>query len=470
MFTETVQSKAIQKRMNSMLGHLNFGRFRDGYLLTGDSGCWHFLKEDQFNDFIKESMPAESEIYKELEADHFCFHGSKESFIRESLDEVRSCNNYLFAVTNECNNRCIYCQANGCGNLSRMDEKVADAALTQISNSPAKNITIEFQGGEPLMNFPIIRYIVLNASRILPEKNINFALVSNLSLITDEIAIFLKDNNVSISTSLDGDRDLHNMNRPAANNTSSFDNMLLGKRILEKYGVKSGAIQTTTSYALKCPESIVQTYAELGYHLIFLRPLTRLGAAARHWDEIGYTPSEYLAFYQKALKEIIRMNQKGFHLVEYHAALFLSKILGRKAVNYMELRSPCGAGLGQVAITSNGNVYTCDEGRMIAETGDEAFLIGNVLKDPYDKWISSSCCKAVCSASLLETIPGCCDCVFKPYCGVCPVVNYAINGSITHVSRDRCEIYKGILSILFNLLIEGDEQILNLFSSWCDQV
>ena len=273
-----------------------------------------------------------------------------------------------------------------------------------------------------------------------------------------------------LSTSLDGDRQLHNSNRPAADNTSSFDNMLAGKAKLESLGMKTSAIQTTTAQALECPKKIVRTYASLGYSQIFLRPLTKLGSAARRWEEIGYTPAQYIAFYQEALKEIIHINHDGIPMCEYHAALFLSKIMRGHAVNYMELRSPCGAGLGQIAITANGNVYTCDEGRMIAETGDEAFLIGNVFRNGYDDWISSSCCKAICSASLLETLPGCCDCIYKPFCGVCPVVNYAINGNITRVSKDRCAIYKGILETLFNYLIDNDEEIINLFHSWSESV
>ena len=461
-----------------MKGHFYFGKFRDGMLLTGDTGCWRFLTKDQFAAFMNDAIPVDSSEYQALEAEHFCYHGSQEAFIQDSLEEIRSGNSYLFeatslfiiAVTNECNNRCVYCQANGCGALSRMTEEVAEMALHRIGGTPAKSITIEFQGGEPLMNFPAIRFIVENAKKIIPEKEIQFSLVSNLSLMTDEIAGFLKEHHVSISTSLDGDRTLHNLNRPAANHTSSFDNMLAGKHILEQIGLITGAIQTTTAQALDHPEKIVQTYAELGYYMIFLRPLTRLGSAARCWDEIGYTPQQYLHFYQKALEEIFRLNRKGIPMVEYHAALFLSKIMKGKAMNYMELRSPCGAGLGQVAITANGNVYTCDEGRMIAETGDEAFLIGNVFRDSYDDWMNSSCCKSVCSASLLDTLPGCCDCVYKPYCGVCPVVNYAINGNITQISKDRCAIYKGMLDIIFGYLVDGNEEIYSLFESWSNKV
>ena len=461
-----------------MLGHFYYGSFRDGILLTRDTGCWQYLTKEQFNAFVKDELPKDLPVYQALTENRFCFDGSEEAYIRDCVDETRSGSSYLMeptslfiiAVTNECNNRCVYCQANGCGALKRMTEDVAEMALRRIAGTPAHGITIEFQGGEPLMNFPIIKYIVLNAERLLPGKEVQFTLVSNLSLMTDEIAYFLQDHKVSVSTSLDGDRELHDWNRPAADRTSSFDNMLAGKKRLEKLGMRTGAIQTTTAKALDHPEKILRTYADLGYNQIFLRPLTRLGSAARRWNEIGYTPSQFLEFYRKALEEIIRMNREDIPMIEYHAALLLSKIMNSKAVNYMELRSPCGAGLGQVAITANGNVYTCDEGRMIAETGDDAFLIGNVFTDSYDDWINSSCCKAVCSASLMETLPGCCDCVYKPYCGVCPVVNYAINGNITRISKDRCNVYKGMLDTLFGYLIDGDEEIINLFQNWSESV
>ena len=122
-----------------------------------------------------------------------------------------------------------------------------------------------------------------------------------------------------------------------------------------------------------------------------------------------------------------------------------------------------------MAITANGNVYTCDEGRMVAETGDESFRIGNVFNDNYDQWIGSSNCKAVCAASLLDTLPGCCDCVYKPYCGVCPVINYALNGNIVQKSWDRCKIYKGILDLLFEYIYNVDTEIMSIFEEWSEQ-
>lgn len=461
-----------------MLGPFYFSAFRDKMLITNDSGNHMLLSQEDFSNLIKGEPVSTPEIQQELQRRLFCSDESVEGYVRYCENEVREGNRYLFestnlfifAITNECNNRCTYCQANGTRALNRMSTGVAEQALRRIAECPAKNITIEFQGGEPLMNFSVIKYIVNRAPEILSDKEVGFTLVTNLSLITAEMAQFIKDNHISVSTSMDGPADLHDKNRPTTNGSSSFAAMQKGKELLIEHGISAGAIQTTTKASLAYPKEIVKSYIENGFSQIFLRPLTRLGAAAKCWDQIGYKPEDFLQFYREALEEIIEYNKQGIPIVEYHAALFLSKILQGRAVNYMELRSPCGAAIGQMAITASGNVYTCDEGRMIAESGDEAFLLGNVFDSSYNDWINSSCCKAICSASLLETLPGCCDCVYKPYCGVCPVINYAINGSITRVSKDRCKVYKGILDIVFEYIYLYDDEIMEIFSEWSEQV
>ena len=457
-----------------ILGNFNFVKKDDYVLLTNDTGAFCFLKPEDLQAIIHGQKLNDSEKWNELCEKHFCSDDSEESFIRNNENAIRDANSYLFdstslfifAITNECNNRCVYCQANGEKKSCHMQEDVAEKALEQIARTPAANITIEFQGGEPLINFPIIRFIITRSKELLPKKNIQFTIVSNLSLLTPEMAAFFKENSVAVSTSLDGPEMLHDLNRPSANGISSFKDMLKGKAILDQMGIIPGVIETTTAYSLRFPEEIVDTYVQNGFKQLFIRPLTKLGSAKKSWDTIGYTPEQFLAFYKKALERIIWYNSEGVHLTEYHAALFLAKILNGTSVNYMELRSPCGAGLGQIAITANGNVYTCDEGRMMAEMGDEAFRIGNVFENGYNDWIESSCCKAICSASLLDTLPGCCDCVYKPYCGVCPVINYAINGNITNISKDRCKIYKGILDLLFEYIKMGNSEIMNIFGEW----
>ena len=446
-------------------------------LLTNDSGHYAFLSQNEFQMLINEDDKLNADLRESLEEDGFCCSDSIEGYIRRNKDTLRNANSYLLsatslfilAVTNACNYRCVYCQANGMNKANQMSKEVAEQALQRIKDSPSSDITIEFQGGEPLLNYDVIQYAVKRGQELLQNKKVQYTVVSNLSLLSEDMAMFFKENNVAVSTSIDGPAVLHNYNRPEANGRGSYEDTLRGIELLRSKGMRPGAIQTTTSKSLDYAAKIVDEYVRLGFRQIFLRPLTRLGAAARCWDQIGYNAENFLDFYRTALNRIIEYNLDGIPVKEYFASLFLSKIVFGQSVNYMELRSPCGAGIGQVAITANGNVYTCDEGRMMAEMGDEAFCLGNVFHNSYNDWIQSSNCQAICSASLLDTLPGCCDCVYKPYCGVCPVINYAIYGNISHVSAERCKIYKGILDILFEFIIDKDEKIMMIFDEWGKQ-
>ena len=460
-----------------MLSGFQYKPFREEILLTNDFGMYCFLQHPIFDQVIQQKLDSDHPKYQELKEKLFIFDGSREEYIRTAEQYYREFNSFLFeptnllimALTNECNNKCIYCQANGSKHRTAMTKEVADQIIRRVKEMPAKNITFEFQGGEPLLCFDLIQYIILQAEQQIPDKQISFTLVSNLILLTEEMADFFAAHQVSISTSLDGPKTLHDKNRPSFNGESSFDAVIRGKKLLEQRGIFSGAIQTTTAYSLPYPEEIVDLYTELGITQLFFRPLTRLGAAARRWNEIGYSADEYLAFYRKALFRILEKNLNGEKVTDYLLSIFLAKIFLGKSVNYMELRSPCGAAIGQLAFTANGNVYTCDEGRMIAETGDEAFLLGNVFDNGYEDWMNSNCCKAICSASLLDGLPGCHNCVYKPYCGVCPVVNYALNGSITSIVQERCKIYKGILDMLFEYIYDNDLSILQIFREWSER-
>lgn len=460
-----------------MIGSFRFAPFREKMLLTNDAGRYAFLTREEFQLFVQDKLARDTGVYRMLEERHFCSDAPSEVYLQQSIGAVRDNRAYLFGgtslfifvLTNRCNNCCVYCQANGCSETADMQSSTACKAVERMRSTPNKRVSIEFQGGEPLLNFPVLKETVRAAKEMLTDKYVEFSLVSNLALMTDEIADYIAENHVSVSTSLDGPRPLHDRNRPYVNGGGSYEHMLRGIKMLRKRGVHVGAIETTTRYSLPFASEIIRTYLQLGFDTLFLRPLTRLGAASRRWEEIGYSPEEFLKFYREGMQEILTLNQSGIWVSECHASIFLKKLLEGYSVNYMELRSPCGAVIGQMAFTATGDVYTCDEGRMLAEMGDSSFKIGNVFDNGYDDWVSGSVCRAVCTASLLETLPGCCDCVYQPYCGVCPVVNYAQEGSMTstYPGNDRCRIYRGMLDTLMGYLIEEKEDVLCIFKSWC---
>jgi radical SAM protein with 4Fe4S-binding SPASM domain len=195
--------------------------------------------------------------------------------------------------------------------------------------------------------------------------------------------------------------------------------------------------------------------------------LTPLGKASKNWQTIGYSPEDFLEFYRQILDALIDLNLKNINIRESTASMLLQRISG-ESINYMELRSPCGAGIGQIAYYADGRIFTCDEGRMLAEMGDDSFQLGNTDTSIYKGLVAHPACKAACQASVLESIPSCCDCVYQPYCGVCPVVNFALQKDIIERSPNgyRCQINKGILDILFEKIRYGRKEEQEVLNSW----
>lgn len=461
-----------------MINYFNFKKVNEQYLLTNDFGRYIFLSPGQFREFLEQGKVTDPVIENRLKKNAFVFESSIESFLNEYSHHMVNAKKYLyqptqlhiFVVTTSCNMRCVYCQAQNGSDIPNefMSKEIARSAVDIALQSPTNNLQFEFQGGEPLLNFEVIRFVVEYSKERAGGKSIRYSIVSNLTLITDEMIEYIEQNEIEISTSLDGPGILHNKNRPYKNGCFSYQDVQDKIKILRGRGINIGAIQTTTRSSLLYPEDIVDEYLRTGFNRILLRPLTPLGCANTSWKEIGYTPEEFLIFYRKAFDYILDLNLKGIYIVEGIAAIFLSKIIEGIAVNYMELRSPCGASIGQIAYYCNGKIYTCDEGRMIAEMGDDSFNIGSVFSSNYSDIVDSKRCKGICSSSILESLPSCCDCVYQPYCGVCPAVNYAIYGDIYEKipNNYRCKIFQGILDIIFERLLEDDYEIRQVFRSW----
>jgi len=464
-----------------MLNHFNFKRIDNStVLLTNDFGKYIFLNNNEFRQVLGKETEIEEGLYARLRETLFIVEAN-DFFSEQVIGTLRDMKSYVFAatslhifvVTNACNLRCLYCQAqsemqhiNGFMTFET-GKKAIDIAL----ESPCENMTFEFQGGEPLANFPVIKQMIEYTEEVKGSKNITFTIVTNLSLLTNEILDFLIVHNVAISTSLDGPRALHDYNRRTLSKKSSYDYVMEGINKIHLRNYPVGAIQTTTKASLSYPKEIVHEYVEHGMNGLFLRPLTPLGFAKADWDNIGYTPDEFIQFYKEAFYEILNINRRGLKFPEQYCTYFLKKILSNYSINYMELRSPCGAAIGQMAYYYDGKIYTCDEARMIAESGDPAFCLGDVFSSHYKDLISSGTCRAVCASSVIETIPSCCDCVYQPYCGVCPVVNYASKGDI--FSREaktyRCRIFEGVQDFLFSLIRENDSKIMSILKSWIEE-
>ncbi len=453
----------------------NFSKIdADQYLITNYAGRYCFLTKEEFHSFCN-GEPLNETIKQLLINNYFYSEADSESYFSEYSEVIRRYRNYLFTgtglhifvLTSSCNLKCLYCQASTLSQGAMMNEATAEKCVDLALKSPNRFLSFEFQGGEPLMNYPVLKHIVQYAEARAGERNISFNLVSNLTLLTDEMIRFIDEHHISVSTSLDGDMLLHNKNRPYPNANSYAMWKEKYELLRDTIGHGIGAIQTTTRFSLKRYKELVDAYIENGFSRIFIRPLTPLGYAASRWDSIGYTADEFVEFYQNAFSYIIEKNKQGIQISEGHAAIFLDKILNHRAGNYTELTSPCGAALGQLAYNYDGRIYTCDEGRMLAEMGDTSFQVGTVDSD-YADLFNSPTCKAMATASCLECIPQCAECVYAPYCGTCPVLTYYENRSIfaSEPNGYKCQVYKGMLDVLFNILCGDDKQAEKIIRGW----
>ena len=371
---------------------------------------------------------------------------------------------HILVLTLKCNHACVYCRATAGagGKHSDMSRATAFKSVDTAFSSPNKKISLEFQGGEALLNWPVLAKTVLYAKKLnlVRGKDLALSVVTNLSLMDEAKFKFLTKEGVSVCTSLDGPAGLHDANRRWAGGSSHAKAVYWLKRFAAAAGgdgradALPSALMTTTRLSLKNPRGIVDEYRRLGLGGIFLRPLSPIGYAAGSWPEIGYGPEEFLGFYRAALDYIMAVNGKGEKFVERNAALLARKILRAEDPNFLDLRSPCGAGIGQLAYNFNGDVYTCDEGRMVAACGDDFFRLGSVRTESFGELMTAPAARVCAMASCLENQPYCARCAFKPFCGVCPVHNYATQGSPWGNIRagSWCALQKGMFKTVFALL------------------
>ena len=134
-------------------------------------------------------------------------------------------------------------------------------------------------------------------------------------------------------------------------------------------------------------------------------------------------------------------------------------MLTDRATGYVDLRSPAGIGLGALVYNYDGRVFASDEGRMLAEMGDDAFELGHVDDASYRSLILSDKLIGLVAGSLTQCAPECMDCVFEPHCGADPVYHHATQHDPAGIKplSEFCARQKGIMRILLELLDRSPE-------------
>lgn len=460
-----------------------FMRFKDEVLLVNEAGDFIFVKNTDFDKFRKFELRTQAEIFFNLKSKHLVTESNLSLPIYQLATKYRTKKSFLndftalhiFILTLRCNQNCRYCQA-GSENETcyehDMDISIAKKCVDYVFKSPSPVIKIEFQGGEPLLNFEVLKFVVKYAKALNKKhkKDLEFVVCTNLIALSDKILKFLKKNKILISTSLDGPRNIHDANRILPNGEGTYEIVLKNiKRAQVTTGAQNvAALMVTTKSNFHNLEKVVDEYIAKGFDSIFFRTLHPFGRAARERNTLGYDIEEFVRNYKKALNYIIEINLSGKYFSEIYATIVLSRILTPFSTGFVDLQSPAGTGIGCAVYSQNGDVFVSDEARMLAKMGDLRFRIGNVKENTYKEIFDGKNLREIISSSCVETLPQCSECAFQMYCGADPVRNYYAQGSLIG-HKPTSEFHERnylIIKHLFELIRQDDPEIMNVFWSW----
>jgi uncharacterized protein len=439
------------------------------------------LARDELRDVVEHRVNSGTPLYDDLKSKHFIYDDDSSIALellglkyRTKLNQVAQFTGlHIFVVTLRCDYSCPYCQ------VSRqtedkaaydMTEETADRALDMVFRSPNHALKIEFQGGEPLLNFPLIKYIVERAEELneVYERDVQYVIATNLSFLDDEVLDFCKAYGVVISTSLDGPADLHNKNRPRPGKNGHAIVVENIKRVQSTLGRgQISALMTTTLDSLSRVREIIDEYVSLGLDEVFLRPLSPYGFAVRTGQIDRYNTEKWVEFFKEGLSYIIDINKNGYPLREIYSTIIMRKMLTPQEPGYVDLRSPAGIGIGAVVYNYDADVYASDEGRMLAEMGESKFCIGNLLSNSYEEIFGNDVLLDAIERSVTVSVPSCSDCAFLPYCGSDPVYHWATQKDVVgnKANSGFCQKNMGIFKHLITLL-EDDEDAAKILRQW----
>lgn len=452
----------------------------DRYVLTNLAGEYLVLTKGDLDLLISKKLPIGTINYNNLIAKNFIYDQSSDVAInlialkfrtkKSFLSEFTSL--HLFVVSLRCDHSCPYCQVSRQNvDTSRFDMTIvtANKGIEFAFKSPSRSLKFEFQGGESLLNFDLIKYIVLTVEErnTIENRDIQFVIATNLVFISDEILSFCNEHKVLISTSLDGPEELHNKNRPRPGKNSHQLTIQGINKVREALGPHSvSALMTTTKASLPRVKDIIDEYVTHGFNSIFLRPLSPYGFAIKTKSYKKYDTQEWLKFYFEGLDYIIEMNKSGHYFAEQYASIILSKMFTPTEPGYVDLQSPAGIGISAIVFNYNGDVYASDEARMLAEMRDDTFKLGNLDKDPYEEIIGSDKLLDVLEQTMSESVPGCSECAFQPYCGSDPVFHHATQNDVVGNKPNSLFCYKNmeIFKHLIRLMEDQDKR--KVLLSW----
>lgn len=354
-------------------------------------------------------------------------------------------------IAHDCNLACRYCFAGEGeyhGHRALMSLEVGKKALDfLVANSGNRvNLEVDFFGGEPLMNWDVVKGIV-EYGRSLEEphnKKFRFTLTTNGVLLNDEIMEFANREMANIVLSIDGRKEIHDKMRPFRGGQGSYDlivpkfQKVAESREQTRYYVRG----TFTHNNLDFSRDVLHL-ADLGFQQISVEPVV-----AKPTDSYALTEEDLpklMEEYDKLAVEMLRRRREGKPFNFFH---FMIDLEGGPCV--AKRLSGCGSGTEYLAVTPWGDLYPCHQ-----FVGDEKFLMGNVEEGVLREDIRDEfkCCNVYAKEK-------CKNCFAKFYCsGGCAANSYNFHGTINDAYDLGCELQRKRVECAIMLKVAEAEQI-----------
>ena len=337
-------------------------------------------------------------------------------------------------IAHTCNLNCSYCfasQGKYHGERAVMSLEVGKRALDfLIENSGTRrNLEVDFFGGEPLMNFEVVKELVRYAREIEKKhsKNFRFTLTTNGVLIDDDVIDFANKEMSNVVLSLDGRKEIHDRFRVDYAGNGSFDKIVPKfQRLVESRGGKNYYMRGTFTHANPDFLEDIKVMLDLGFKELSMEPVVCApGDAAELTDEdIEIVMEQYEALAELMLKK----HREGDGFTFYH---YMIDLKGGPCI-YKRI-SGCGSGTEYMAVTPWGDLYPCHQ-----FVGDDKYRLGSI----YEGVTNEKAQKEFLDCNVYAK-KDCRDCWAKLYCsGGCAANAYHATGSVTGIYKKGCELFK----------------------------
>ncbi len=337
-------------------------------------------------------------------------------------------------VAHTCNLNCSYCfasQGKYHGERAVMSFEVGKRALDFLmeNSGTRRNLEVDFFGGEPLMNWDVVKQLVEYARSVEKEhkKNFRFTLTTNGMLVDDEVIDFCNREMSNVVLSLDGRQEIHDRLRVDYAGHGSYEKIVPKfQKFVQARGGKNYYMRGTFTHANPDFTNDVFHMADLGFTELSMEPVV-----CAPGDPAALTPEDLEIVkeqYEILAKDMLRREEEGKPITFYH---YMIDLTGGPCI-YKRI-SGCGSGTEYMAVTPWGDLYPCHQ-----FVGEEKYKLGDIFNG-----VTNNDLREEFRACNAYARPECKDCWAKLYCsGGCAANAYHASGSIRGIYEPGCDLFR----------------------------